>query len=81
MVDRKAIVRSFASLGFLLGITSGGAIAQMPTEIPAESLEQTSQFRYIEQPLELKVGVTLGGIALIGLEVWWFLYRPVSGRD
>jgi plastocyanin domain-containing protein len=76
MFDRKAIVSSFASLGFLLGITSGIALAQMPTE----SL-QTSQFRYIEQPLELKAGVTLGGIALIGLELWWFLYKPVSGRD
>ena len=34
---------------------------------------QESQFRHIEQPIELKLAVTLGGLILIGLEIWWFL--------
>jgi plastocyanin domain-containing protein len=42
-------------------------------EILARLFIQTSQFPRIEQPLSLKVSVTLGGIALIGLELWWFL--------
>ncbi|MEH1888534.1 MAG: hypothetical protein V7K92_03415 [Nostoc sp.] len=42
-------------------------------EMPAHSSEQTSQFHRIEQPLGLKVGVAIGGLALIGLELWWFL--------
>jgi plastocyanin domain-containing protein len=41
-------------------------------EMPVHS-EQSSQFRQIEQPLGLKVGVAIAGLALIGLELWWFL--------
>ncbi|WP_230966529.1 hypothetical protein [Nostoc sp. NZL] len=41
--------------------------------MPAHSPEQTSQFHHIEQPLGLKVGVAIGGLALIGIELWWFL--------
>jgi plastocyanin domain-containing protein len=36
---------------------------------------QTSQFRPIAQPLALKIGVVAGGLMLIGLELWWFLYN------
>ena len=32
-------------------------------------------FQYIEQPLPVKVGVVLGGLILIGVELWWFLGR------
>ena len=52
------------------GLSIGTASAAMPTHSSGE----TSQFQAIEQPLGLKVGVTLGGIALIGLELWWFLF-------
>lgn len=69
-IKRKVLA---SSLGFLLGIPSGVAVAQMPVEMLASESEQTGQFHPIEQPLELKVGVSLGGIALIGLELWWFL--------
>ena len=34
----------------------------------------TSEFRQIEQPLGLKVGVVAAGAGLIGLELWWFLF-------
>lgn len=64
----RKILGSLAGLGLLLGITSNVALAQMPT-----SSSNETQFRSIEQPLGLKVGVTVGGIALIGLELWWFL--------
>ncbi|QYO68580.1 hypothetical protein JVX88_20020 [Leptolyngbya sp. 7M] len=43
--------------------------------------EQTGQFRRIEQPLGNKVAVTLGGLGLIGLELWWFLLsKPKSKK-
>lgn len=32
------------------------------------------KFSKIEQPLGLKVGITLAGIGLIGLELWWFMF-------
>lgn len=44
-------------------------------EIQARSGEQ---FRQIEQPLSLKIGVTIGGLALIGLELWWFLFSKTK---
>ena len=75
MFSKKAIFGSLLGLGFLLGIATN-AVAEMPTP----SLEQTNQFHRIEQPLELKLGVTLGGMALIGLELWWFLFRKSQGN-
>ncbi len=32
-------------------------------------------FRKIEQPLPIKIGVVLGGLTLVGAELWWFLGR------
>jgi plastocyanin domain-containing protein len=37
-----------------------------------------NQFRRIEQPLSLKIGVTIGGLALISLELWWFLFSKTK---
>jgi plastocyanin domain-containing protein len=51
-------------------ISLGTASAAMPTSASPE----TGEFQPIEQPLALKVGVTVGGLALIGLELWWFLF-------
>jgi plastocyanin domain-containing protein len=35
--------------------------------------ESTSSFQTLDQPLSLKIMVTVGGLALIALELWWFL--------
>lgn len=72
MFSTSKIWASLTGLGLLLSITSGASLAQMSTE-PANSSMPTAQLRSVEQPLGLKVGVTLGGVALIGLELWWFL--------
>lgn len=80
MFSKSKIWGSLAGLGLLLGTASGAALAQMPAEMPAES-SQTSQFRRIEQPLGLKVGVILGGSALIGLELWWFLLSKTQAQQ
>ena len=50
--------------GLVLGAASAPQLAR--------AAEGTAPFRAIEQPLLLKVGVTLGGIAAIGGEFWWF---------
>jgi ABC-type uncharacterized transport system permease subunit len=75
---RFAIAKSITSLGMVLGIgiASGEAVAQMPhnmKEMQPSQNEQTEQFQRIEQPLSNKLIVTLGGLGLIGLELWWFL--------
>lgn len=59
-----------------MGIPSVATATGM--EMPAN---QTNQFRRIEQPFALKLGVTLGGAALIGTEVWWFLFKKRNTRS
>ena len=77
MFNKNKIWGTLAGLGLLLGSTSGAVAATMPASSP----EQTSQFRRIEQPLGLKAAVTVGGLALIGLELWWFLLsKPKSQK-
>jgi plastocyanin domain-containing protein len=71
MFSRKMMIGSLAGLGFWLSLTAGVAVAQMPDK-PSK---QADQFRRIEQPLELRVAVTMGGLALINLELWWFLSK------
>ena len=53
------------------------SLAQMGGESPMQMQSSTSDrsFRQIEQPLPVKVGVVLGGLTLIGAELWWFLGR------
>lgn len=65
------IISGIASLGLLFGASS--AIAQP---------YQNKPFHRIEQPLANKAIVTIGGLGLIGLELWWFLYsKPKSPND
>ena len=84
MINKTAIIGSIASLGLGLGLASGVAVAQMPHEMNerhSSDTEQTAQFRRIEQPLANKVAVTLGGLGLIGLELWWFLLSKPKSRQ
>ena len=73
MLNKAKILNGIAGIGFFLAIASPKAMAQMPVEMPV-SKEENVQFRRIEQPIGLKTAVTLGGIGLIGLELWWFLF-------
>ena len=82
MVIKRVLAGTIASLGLALGITSGQAVAQMPHEgMQHSESERTSQFQRIEQPLWLKGAVTVGGLGLIGLELWWFLLSKPKSRQ
>jgi plastocyanin domain-containing protein len=74
---RKAIFwGTLVGVGFLLGAISGSIAADVPDrsmDSMPHSVGNSGQFQAIEQPLSNKVIVTLGGLGLIGLELWWFL--------
>ncbi len=81
MLKRATFFGTLAGLVFLFSVISG-ALAEMPTEqMTQPNSTQSTQFRRIEQPLANKVAVTLGGLGLIGLELWWFLLsKPKSKK-
>ena len=59
--------------------TPSSAIASAPhSPMPTHSPPQSSQFQTIEQPFWVKAIVTAGGLSLIGLELWWFLFNKPS---
>ncbi len=62
------------SLALLLGSTSS-VLAATETQISRSTIHK------IEQPLSVKVSVTLGGLGLIGLELWWFLFSQKKASD
>jgi plastocyanin domain-containing protein len=84
MINRTMLASTIASLGLVLGIASSEAVAQMPhsmDEMQPSQNQPTEQFQRIEQPLVNKIAVTLGGLGLIALELWWFLgSKPKSAK-
>ncbi len=73
MTNKNKIVGSLAGLGFFLALTPNIVLAEQEVQMPT-SASQTSQFQKIEQPLSLKLAVALGGLGLIGAELWWFKF-------
>jgi plastocyanin domain-containing protein len=62
--------------------TSSRAIDPAPhMAMPAHPTQPSSQFQTIEQPFWVKAIVTVGGLSLIGLELWWFLYKPSTTKN
>ncbi|BAY19812.1 hypothetical protein NIES21_56820 (plasmid) [Anabaenopsis circularis NIES-21] len=81
MVNKTALIGSIASLGIVFSIASGEATAQKSHDTHSSPTVQTNQFQRIDQPLENKIAVTLGGLGLIGLQLWWFLLsKPKSQK-
>ncbi|MGB3293564.1 MAG: cupredoxin domain-containing protein [Phormidesmis sp.] len=63
--NNQWLLSGLLSASLLLG---GASTAKAQISEP-----HTNEFRRIEQPLGLKVGVAAVGAGLIGLELWWFL--------
>lgn len=81
MFKKVTFFGTLAGFGFLLGAISGAIAAEMPASHSTDSTHKTTQFQRIEQPLRNKMVVTLGGLGLIGLELWWFLLsKPKSQK-
>jgi plastocyanin domain-containing protein len=67
MLSRKIILATLASCGLILSLLPNKTLATMNHQV------STTQFRRIEQTLPIKAAVTISGLGLIGLELWWFL--------
>ena len=81
MVNKTALIGTITSLGVVFSIASGEAVAQKSHQTHSSATVQTNQFQRIDQPLENKIAVTLGGLGLIGLQLWWFLLsKPKSQK-
>ena len=81
MINKSKIYGSLAGLGFFLALIPNVALAQeMEVEMPVSEGEQTSQFQKIEQPLSLKLAVAVGGLGLIGAELWWFMFSKTKSQ-
>jgi plastocyanin domain-containing protein len=76
----RQAIGSMAGIGLALSLMTTPATAQQSHSMSSDAAtEQTSQFHRIDQPIWIKAAVTVGGLALIGLEVWWFLLsKPKS---
>ena len=75
MFNRSKLINSLAGLGFFIASTTNSVLAEkVEVETTAAKSEPTSQLTKIEQPLSLKLIVTLGGLSLIGAELWWFVF-------
>jgi plastocyanin domain-containing protein len=83
MLKKTTFLGTLAGFGFLLGAISGAIAAEIPAahNMAPPSPSPSTQFQRIDQPLSNKVAVTLGGLGLMGLELWWFLFsKPKSQR-
>lgn len=82
MLKKTTFYGTLVGLGFLLGSISGVLATEMSTKNMTESHSTESlQFRPIEQPPGNKIVVTLGGVGLIGLELWWFLLSKSKSQN
>jgi plastocyanin domain-containing protein len=53
----------------------------LATEMPSQQRNTETQFERVEQPPVIRAIVTLGGISLIGLELWWFLFSKSKANN
>ena len=75
MRHRSTLFSSLMSLLLVLGLATG-----TPAQMSPHNSAPTTEFQHIEQPLWLKALVTGGGLGLIGLELWWFVFSQPRAR-
>lgn len=69
-------------LSLSLGVLWSEIVAAKPhPEMSSEMNSKSDSVQIIHQPFALKAAVTAGGVALIGLELWWFLFSQPQKKE
>jgi plastocyanin domain-containing protein len=69
----KKLTGILISIGLSVGIVSSMSAQEMK--------HNSAKFQPIEQPITLRVAIALGGLSLIGVQLWWFLgSKPKSQK-
>jgi len=70
------------SINLLISFILVSAIAASASaaEMTEQHAQRSPHFQRIEQPLTLKIGLTMGGLALISTQLWWFLFSKKSQK-
>ena len=69
----KKLTGILLSMGLSVGIASSMSAQEMK--------HNSAKFQPIEQPITLRVAIALGGLSLIGAQLWWFLgSKPKSQK-
>jgi plastocyanin domain-containing protein len=80
-LNQKIFIGSIASLGLLIAGVSEKAVAQNTHSMPHTENMQATEFQRLEQPLWVKGAVTVAGLGLIGLNIWWFLLSKPKSQN
>lgn len=67
-------------VGFLSSLTGIIFSLMMMFPVTAAETESNLSFERLEQPLMVKLLVSAGGVGLIGLELWWFLFSEKTAK-
>ncbi|MGI0494366.1 hypothetical protein ACN4EG_21490 [Alkalinema pantanalense CENA528] len=66
-------MQSIGLMGLILVLTIGFPTLAQDMHSPSANPAAKPEFQAIDQPLSHRAIVTIGGITLIGMELWWFL--------
>ena len=76
---QKSHSRSISKKWISAGLLSASVLFfKVPAAFAQISEVNIGEFHRIKQPLGLKVGVAAAGAGLIGLELWWFLFKKTK---
>ncbi|MFM7447883.1 MAG: hypothetical protein ACKO24_04720 [Leptolyngbyaceae cyanobacterium] len=82
MLKKTTFLGILVGAGFLLGTVSERTAAEVNINnlnSHTQTSSQLNQFQQIKHSAGIQIVVTIGGLGLIGLELWWFLFsKPPS---
>lgn len=67
-MKKHQAVSILVSIGLSFAIVSSISAEEMP-----KHNSSAVRFQPIEQPIALRVAIAVGGLSLIGTQLWWFL--------